>query len=418
MTLFRSTAAFLQQHMLPGLTLVALAGLTACSTPPPAPVSTDTPTAAPAAEPAAPAPVVAAAPPAPPPPAPAGPAADPALRRGRAQRRHQPAREGATRRRRAGRPLRRRHRPADRRHDRAAVGGHQGHGRAHRQADPRVLPRQVRGAAVQHQRRAEGSAAAGRHLHRRQRRAQDRGPARGLPHLPGTGRPEDRQAGQQGAGLRQARRRGHRTAAGLPRCAGLVRRRRHQRLHPHLPGHACRRFDQSDVCQPHRHLGHHRRSCGRLFRRQVHQRAEALPGGGQEPGRRPVAHLHRPVPHQLAPGPADRCRQGLRADRRPGAGEQEARREVPLQAEHRHAVVRPQGRAAGPLRDVAARDRRSRRDTQGHLPGRRRPHQRHRLGAGQREALAAARRSHRQGDRARRAGARQEGHSERRRLEA
>jgi hypothetical protein len=73
MTLFRSTAAFLQQHMLPGLTLVALAGLTACSTPPPAPVSTDTPTAAPAAEPAAPAPVVAAAPPAPPPPAPAGP---------------------------------------------------------------------------------------------------------------------------------------------------------------------------------------------------------------------------------------------------------------------------------------------------------------------------------------------------------
>ncbi len=70
--LFRPTAALVQQHLLHGLTLVTLAGLTACATPPPAPASTETPAAAPSAEPAAPAPVVAAAPP-PPPPAPAGP---------------------------------------------------------------------------------------------------------------------------------------------------------------------------------------------------------------------------------------------------------------------------------------------------------------------------------------------------------
>ena len=70
--LFRPTAALVQQHLLHGLTLVTLAGLTACSTPSPAPASTETPAAAPSAEPAAPAPVVAAAPP-PPPPAPAGP---------------------------------------------------------------------------------------------------------------------------------------------------------------------------------------------------------------------------------------------------------------------------------------------------------------------------------------------------------
>jgi hypothetical protein len=70
--LFRPTAALVQQHLLHGLTLVTLAGLTACATPPPAPASTESPAAAPSAEPAAPAPVVAAAPP-PPPPAPAGP---------------------------------------------------------------------------------------------------------------------------------------------------------------------------------------------------------------------------------------------------------------------------------------------------------------------------------------------------------
>ena len=131
--------------------------------------------------------------------------ADPALRRGGAQRRHGTAEEcpAATRRHGGAATLRGRDRPADRRVQLRPVSGHALDGRTPGGADARTVPA-VRRAAVLGGQRSAQPAGIDRHIHAGERTTPDLGCARGLPHLLRAGRPEERQARQQGPGVLEA----------------------------------------------------------------------------------------------------------------------------------------------------------------------------------------------------------------------